>query len=211
MLKPDKLFGLLLLPWLFALHGNAYAIEKCQDADGKWHYGDNAAAVCADSKITVLNKKGIKVKEIDRPPSHDEIEAREAEKKRKEAQAGIDNERKIARERILRVYPDEASIIRARDQRTAGIDKNISLNETMLGELRLNKNKLDSAKKPKGEKAQKHQVQQKQRTQEYIDSYTSSISNLRADRERVQKKYGTILEEYYDLTGTGPVKAVSPE
>jgi hypothetical protein len=211
MLKPDKLFGLLLLPWLFTLHVNAYAIEKCQDADGKWHYGDNAAAVCADSKITVLNKKGLKVKEIDRPPSHDEIEAREAEKKRKEVQAGIDNERKIARERILRIYPDEASIIKARDQRTAGIDKNISLNETMLDELRLKKKALDNAKKPKGEKAQKRQALQKERVQEYIDEYNVSISSLREDRERVQSKYGTILEEFYDLAGTGPVEAVAPQ
>jgi len=201
---------MLLLP---ILQSNAHAqgdIEKCQDAMGKWHYGDNAAAVCADSKITVLDEEGVKVKEIDRPPSYEEIEAREAEKKRVEAQAAIDKDRAIARERVLRVYPDEASIIRARDQRIAGLDKNISLNEQMLDELRLQKKKLDSAGKPKGEKAQKRQAQKKLRFQEEIDHYTSSISSLREDREKVQSKYKFVLEEFYDLTGTGPEKTAKP-
>lgn len=197
------LLGLLALGLAIPAHGQ---IEKCQDETGKWHYGDTAAAICAESKITVLNKKGVKVKEIDRLPTMDEIEAREAEKKRLKEQKALEKERAVARQRILRVYPDEASIIRARDQRIKGLDSNISLNEQLLDELRLRKKKLDNAPVPKDEKAKQRQERNKQRLQADIDHYSASISRLREDRERVEKKYAGILEEFYDLTGTGPVE-----
>ena len=198
-----QMIALLVL----SAHANAQgAIEKCQDAAGKWHYGDSAADACAESKITVLDNKGIKVEEIERPPSMDEVEAREAEKIRLEKQAAMEKERAIARERILRVYPDEASIVRARDQRLDGLDRNISLNEQLLDELRLRKNKLDKAAVPKDDKAKKRQADKKTNVQTQIDQYMSSISRLREDRERVEKKYGGILEEFYDLTGTGPAQ-----
>jgi hypothetical protein len=206
-LKRSKsfLFNLLALPVSFSFSAHAQ-IEKCQDELGKWHYGDSAAAACAESKITVLDKKGVKVKEIDRPPSHEEVEAREAEKKRLQEQAAYEKERAIARQRILRVYPDEASIHRARDQRIEGLDKNITLNEELLGELRLRKKKLDDAAVPKDEKAKKRQDRQKLNVQNQIDQYSGSISQLREDREKVQKKYSNILDEFYDLTGTGPAQ-----
>lgn len=207
MLKLSRSLLSILLVLPVALSFNAHAqIEKCQDELGNWHYGDSAAAACAESKITVLDNKGVKVKEIDRPPSHEELEAREAEKKRLQEQALYEKERAIARQRILRVYPDEASILRARDQRIEGLDKNIALNEQLLGELRLRKKKLDDAPVPKDEKAKKRQDRQKSNVQYQIDEYSGSISKLREDREKVQKKYATILEEFYDLTGTGPAQ-----
>lgn len=181
-------------------------IAKCQDAEGKWHYGDNAADVCRESKITVLDKSGLKVKEIDRPPTQAELAAREAERKRREAEEAEAHERAVARERILRVYPNEESIIRARDERLTGIQKNIDLDEKLLDELRLEKNKLEKQGKPKDAKGRAKQAQRLQGIEKDIESYSASISRLRADREKVRRKYKIILEEYRDLTGAGPEK-----
>jgi hypothetical protein len=212
MLKHLKLYARFSLLLTFLVSGPLFAqgtIEKCQDAEGKWHYGDTAGAACEKSKITVLDKKGIKVKEIDRPPSLEEIEAREAEKQRQAALDAEQKERAIARQRILRVYPDEASIIRARDQRISGLDQNITLNEQLLDELRLRKKEIDKAPKPRNEKALVRRTQQLQNIQEDIDHYTTSISRLREDREKVQNKYKLVLEEFRDLTGTAPADAAA--
>jgi len=191
---------------LFSIRPGWSQIEKCQDAEGKWHYGDNAAAVCRESKITVLDKSGIKIKEIDRPPTREEIEAREAERKRREAEEVEKREREQARARILRVYPDEKSIYRARDGRLEGIEKSIKLNEQLLDELRLEKQKLKKAGMPGNEKARARYNRRLQEIEQDMERYTASISRLRADRERVSKKYKMILEEYRDLTGNGPEK-----
>src|SRR5437660_1432838 len=52
-------------------------IKKCQDATGKWHYGDSASDACAESKITVMSEQGIKKKEIAAPLTRDELKQRE--------------------------------------------------------------------------------------------------------------------------------------
>ncbi|MCK5360782.1 MAG: hypothetical protein KAJ95_09155, partial [Gammaproteobacteria bacterium] len=54
----------LLLPIILFNPVVSLAISKCQDASGKWHYGDNAAAACGDATITVIDKRGRKIEEI---------------------------------------------------------------------------------------------------------------------------------------------------
>ena len=63
---------LLLLGFVLPLSATAAEpkgklIKKCQDAAGKWHYGDNADVACAKSKITEISPEGIKKK---RPQRH---------------------------------------------------------------------------------------------------------------------------------------------
>lgn len=186
----------LLLPGMAAAQ-----ISKCQDANGKWHYGDNAAAACGDAKITVFDKKGIKVDEIDSPPTAAEVEARRAAKERQKRENQLEKEREEARKRILRVYPDEASILRARDQRIAGIDKQIKLDETLLDDLRLEMNQLESRKPPTDKKAKQNYQKRKQSLQQQIDDYNNALRQLRRNREATNSKYQVILEEFWDLTG----------
>src|SRR5581483_9492836 len=52
-------------------------IKKCRDATGKWHYGDEADAACANSKITVLSEQGVKKKVIEAPLTAEELKQRE--------------------------------------------------------------------------------------------------------------------------------------
>src|SRR4051794_22505527 len=63
-------------------------IKKCQDASGRWHYGDTAAESCNQAKVTIINAKGLRVKEIDVPPTEAQLKARERDK------ANVENERK---------------------------------------------------------------------------------------------------------------------
>ncbi|HJW80631.1 MAG TPA: hypothetical protein VJ396_00170, partial [Acidiferrobacterales bacterium] len=51
-------------------------IKKCQDAAGKWHYGDSADEDCARSKVIELDTRGIQRKEIAAPLTEAELKAR---------------------------------------------------------------------------------------------------------------------------------------
>ena len=52
---------LFLSPAVLFFSVSAHAISKCQDADGKWHYGDNAASICGDARITIIDDRGRKI------------------------------------------------------------------------------------------------------------------------------------------------------
>ena len=76
----------------------AHAISKCQDANGKWHYGDNAASVCGDARITIIDDRGRKIDEVAPPMTVEEFNALEAEEKRKAAEESGKAKRELEKE-----------------------------------------------------------------------------------------------------------------
>src|SRR5713226_2915465 len=111
-------------------------IKKCQDASGRWYYGDTAAESCNQSKVTIINDKGIAVKEIAAPATEAEIKARERN------QANVDNEHKRAEEQsrldnqLLATYDNETQIIAARDRKLAELESQFSATSETLNNLR---------------------------------------------------------------------------
>ena len=109
------LCGVATLFCVLVFSSPVYAIKKCQDADGRWHYGDVAVAQCNKSKVTTLNDRGFIDAQKDAPKTEEQLQ------KEKEAQAEIDAEmaRKEAidkeRNRVLSIYETEADIDRQRD------------------------------------------------------------------------------------------------
>lgn len=192
---------LLLVPVLLVYPVPTFAIAKCQDADGKWHYGDNAAAACGDSRITVIDNTGRKVEEVEAPLTEEEIEALEAEKKREELEQKMAAKREMEKQRILAIYPSEDSIIRARDDRLSGMDRNIKLQEELLDSMRLELKEMEANTPPQNEKAKAKRASRLQTQQKNIDEYYQSITRLRRDREQTAQKYEKILNEFRELTG----------
>ena len=197
---PTVKLVILLLPAMFIFSGSAYAISKCQDASGKWHYGDNAALICGDAKITVINKRGRTIEEIGPPLTEEELLAQEAEEKRLELEEQQEAKREQEKKRILAIYPREESIIRARDSRLNGMDKNIKLQEDLLDGMRLNMRKLESKELPADKKDQAKLEKRKEDLQASIDEYYQSITHLRREREKTAEKYERILIEFRELT-----------
>ena len=192
---------LLLVPVLLVYTEPAFAIAKCQDADGKWHYGDNAAAACGDSRITVIDKSGRKIEEVEAPLSEEEVQALEAEKKREELEQKMAAKREMEKQRILAIYPSEDSIIRARDDRLSGMDRNIKLQEELLDSMRLDLKEMEAKTPPQNEKAKAKRASHINSQQKNIDEYYQSITRLRRDREQAAQKYEKILKEFRELTG----------
>ena len=178
----------------------AFAISKCQDASGKWHYGDNAAASCGDTTITVIDKRGRKVEEIGPPVTEEERLAIEAEEKRQEQEDKLEAKRDMEKKRILTIYPREESIIRARDSRLISMDKNIMLQEELLDGMRLEMKEIEAREVPQDKKAKAKLEKLKKTQKENVDEYYQAITRLRREREKTSEKYERILTEFRDLT-----------
>jgi len=112
---------------LLCTANQAFAIEKCQDADGNWYYGDIAVEECEASKITTLSDRGFITNEEEAPKTEEELAAMEEsareqveEKNRLEAQAE-------ERRRVLGIYETEADIDRQRDNQIDSVQRNMDV------------------------------------------------------------------------------------
>jgi len=123
--------------------GEAWAIKKCQDADGKWHYGDVAVNACKKSKVTTLNDRGFIESEKGRPKTENEL-ALEAEAKAKaEEEYRLEREAEEERIRILSVYETEEDIDRQRDNQMSTVETSIAVHETFINQLKLQNASLE--------------------------------------------------------------------
>ena len=191
---------LFLLPAVLFFSVSVHAISKCQDADGKWHYGDNAASICGDARITIIDDRGRKVDEVPPPMTVEEFNALEAEEIRKAAEERENAKRQLEKRRILAIYPREESIIRSRDERLKGMDNNIRVQEELLDDLRLDMKVLEAKKVPEDPKARASLESRIESQQESIDGYYRAITRLRREREQTSEKYERILKEFRELT-----------
>ena len=198
-LQPVRLV-LFLLPAFLVFPVAGYPISKCQDESGKWHYGDNAASVCGNARITIMNDRGRKVDEVAPPMTVEEFNALEAEEIRKAAEEKLEAKRQQERRRILAIYPREESIIRARDERLKGMDNNIRVQEELMDDMRLDMKTLEAKKVPADAKAKKKLESRKKLQQANIDEYHQAITRLRREREQAAQKYDRILREFRELT-----------
>jgi len=198
-LEPVRLV-LFLLPAFLVFPVAGYPISKCQDESGKWHYGDNAASVCGNARITIMDDRGRKVDEVAPPMTVEEFNALEAEEIRKAAEEKLEAKRQQERRRILAIYPREESIIRARDERLKGMDNNIRVQEELMDDMRLDMKTLEAKKVPADAKAKKKLESRKKLQQANIDEYYQAITRLRREREQAAQKYDRILREFRELT-----------
>ncbi|NNC99094.1 MAG: hypothetical protein HKN85_02825 [Gammaproteobacteria bacterium] len=180
----------LLVLLLLSLAYPAYAMKKCKDADGNWHYGDVAVEECEHSKITTLNDRGFITEEEPAPKTNEELRAEEEELALQEALA---NQKKAAaeeRRRVLSIYETEADIDRQRNNQLNSVQSNIDVHEAYL----------------KGMDARIVRMQSKLEeavTQESKDSYLSQIEeastrmeNAKTELEALQAQKGEIVKKF---------------
>jgi len=179
----------------------AQTIKKCQDADGKWHYGDFAAEQCEQSRITEIDDRGLKVREREVPPTQEEIRARD------EAAARLEEERReleaqrLVDQRLLSTYESPEAIVRARDERLEAIQTSIHINEDFLARLQQRRQEQveirDDSKTPSDQRARAEQRIEKLDSQ--IRQYEGAIESKMQERSHVKERYGADLERYREL------------
>ncbi|MGH1427030.1 MAG: hypothetical protein ACRBEE_03760 [Arenicella sp.] len=173
-------------------------IKKCQDKDGKWHYGTNSDYRCADSsKITTLNKNGVRVKEVNAVKTQEELDAEK--KAREEAKLNREKEEfeKIERDRILTVYQSEEDIERARVEKLESLKRKIEQHGTYLKALESNEKSLANKKKNTSNKALKAQYSKRiDELKPKAEASKKRVAELEKEKETVNEKYDNDLEVF---------------
>lgn len=194
------------------LAADAAAIKKCQDATGKWHYGDTAAAECAKSKIVEISKEGVARKEIAAPPTEEELRQRELnqseeERKKKEAESRARND-----QLLLSTYGHEQDILFVRDRKLGQLESTIKATELTLKSLRgaltrLEAQAADDSKDPKSAEQTKKQIEQ---TQAQITRHEESIAARRKEQDAIRAQAEVDQKRYRELKQAPAPRAATP-
>lgn len=191
-----------LLAVVAASGAAAQGIKKCRDAAGRWHYGDTAAAACANSKVIVLDEHGITRREIAPPPTEEDLRARKSERAELE-QAQVRAKRD---ELLLATYAHEADIIYIRDRRLAQIEAMIKASTDTLKPLRATLERLEKqALEEQGAEGRASGQTEKAlaQTRAQIAKHEAAIERRRDEQEAVRAEAQQDLERYRELKGQG--------
>ena len=120
----------------YAAPSDSPRIKKCQDARGRWHYGDTADAQCKQSKVVEINKQGITTKEIAAPLTPEELKQRELNKNSVEAEKKKADEQTRQDQLLLATYGHEDDISFVRDRKIADIEGQVQASVQTLISLR---------------------------------------------------------------------------
>ncbi len=177
-------------------------IKKCQDAAGKWHYGDNADAACAKSKITEISERGTKKKEIAPPPTEQELKERELRKDELERERKQGEGKKRRDELLLSTYGHEDDIAYTRDRKLAQLENSVNASEETLKLLRavLARLETQATEESRGGKVVSPQTAKSiAQTKSQIANHEAAVQGKRQEQEAVRKQVATDLERYREL------------
>lgn len=172
-------------------------IRKCQDAAGKWHYGDTAAEECAKSKITIMSEQGITRREIAPPPTETDLKQR-AELKEQEDKA---KEQAKQDELLLSSYAHEADVLYVRDRKLSQIESSIKASEETLKSLRgaLTRMEAQAADEQKSGKVSEQTTKGLEQTRAQIAKHEAVIATKKKEQEMVRARAEIDLARYREL------------
>lgn len=185
----------------------ASTIKKCQDATGKWHYGDSAAEACARSKVTVMSEQGVAKKEIAAPLTTDQLKAREQHAE--ELQKAKEQEKQ--NELLLATYANEADITYIRDRKLAQVESTIRASNDTLTPLRATLARLEAqaAAEAKAGGVQEQTTKALETTKQQIAKHESVIAQKRQEQEQIRARAEQDLARYRALKAQ-PQKTAAP-
>lgn len=197
------LFLTLLLPLSAgAADPKGKLIKKCQDAAGKWHYGDSAAEECAKSKITEITEAGTKKKEIAAPPTEQELREREARKGEFEREQKQAEEKKRRDELLLSTYGHEDDIAYTRDRKLAQLESMVKASEDTLKSLRAALARLEAQATEEsrgGKRVPEQTAKSIAQTKNQISTHEAAVQAKRKEQETVRQQAATDLARYREL------------
>lgn len=183
----------LAVSMCLSLPVSAETFKKCQDADGNWHYGDQAARECEQSRITEIDGSGTQLQEIEAPLTKEELEAKQRMEEKLAEQKRIERENKALDLRLLATYDSHESIIRTRDALLNAIDSGIAADQSLRDQL----DQELAATMAGGAKVTDKNVAE---LRVQIEEFDKSIRNRLATRELARERYDFELSRYQELT-----------
>jgi len=209
-MKRKPTISTLLLVALFAIALPAVAadekkgprIKKCQDAAGKWHYGDTADEQCARSKVIELDTRGIQRKEIAAPLTEAELKQHEQNRERDEQARKQTEDQQRRDQQLLATYAIEEDIILTRDRKVSDIGTQINAGQETLKSLRTSLARLQ-AQAAEELRTGKQVLPQTTKTisnnEAQIAKHEALIEKMKKDQEATRLQYQTDLERFREL------------
>jgi hypothetical protein len=209
MIRNLTIFTLLLvsvfaatLPASAADDKKAARIKKCQDAAGKWHYGDSADEECARSKVIELDMHGIQRKEIAAPLTAAELKEREQNRERDELARKQIEDQQRRDQQLLATYAIEADIILTRDRKVSDIEAQIRASDETLKSLRSSLARLQ-AQAAEEQRTGKQVSPQTAKTiannEAQIAKHEAYVEKMKKDQDAMRTQYQTELERFREL------------
>ncbi len=175
----------------------AVAVQKCQDSTGKWYYGDEAAQACGQSEIKVINDAGVEVGTIEEPPTKEALEAKRAAEKKVRMAAAKKEQLRVLQARLLATYESENAILKARDTKLAGIEKQLEANNNFLRRFSKQEKELQSELARVASQKDKDAINKSlEQLRVQKKDYQTANTNKMRERNQVAGKFETILREY---------------
>ena len=167
-------------------------IYRWVDENGKVHYGDKIPAKYAKTERQKLNEQGLTVDVQQREKSAEELAAEEAAKEAKEAERIRQAEQARYDNFLLSTYPDMGSLERARTDRLAIMDGQITNARKSQEESRKSLDTLEDRAqtiKKRGDPVPKPLRDQIFSIQKGLEESDRRIAKVEAEREKIDAQF----------------------
>ena len=180
----------------------AGTIKKCKDEAGRWHYGDNAAAACAKTKVIELTNTGRTKNVIDAPPSASDLDSFRQKKEQEDAAKKKAEEQKKHDQVLLSTYAHEDDIVYARDRQLAELENSIKSGEQTLvslqGVLGRMRKQATEEKESKG-KVSEDTAKNLAHSENQVNRHSANLEQKRKERETLRERFNADLARYREL------------
>ncbi len=173
-----------------------FRIKKCQDANGEWHYGDDADRACAHSKVIEITETGVKAKEIAAPLTAEQLKEKAAQQAEAQKEKEKTDEQARKDRLLLAMYASESDINYVRDRKIADIESQIQASEDTLKSLNATLVRLQTQNKAKNDpKAAKIIAN----TQAQIATHEAAIKEKHDEEAAIRNQAAADLVRYREL------------
>ena len=163
---------------------------KCIDARGKTYYTQVPPAECLGRETQELNKSGTVIRKTERPLNPAELQAREAEKKKKAEQDELAKEERRKNTALLNTYSSEKDIEDARARSLQEAQTAISDTEKSIAGAQKRQQDLDKEKEFYTKKPMPFKLKNE------LSNLDIEIKNQTALLEAKKKEISTINQKY---------------
>lgn len=166
------------------------SIMKCQDDAGRWHYGDTAAEACERSMVTEMSGGGKIKREIARPPTKEELTARQEQLEERERLNKLAEKKSRKDKLLLSTYGNEKDIIYVRERKLSQMKYNIDASESTIKALKTTLTRQEKQGAPE---------ENIKRTKAQIERHEAVVTKKRQEQENAKIEFDEQLERYRAL------------
>lgn len=188
--KTPSLMVVATAIYLATFLSSGLAISKCQDENGKWHYGASVSSKCAKSEITNLNNRGVVKDKVAAPKTTAQLDAEKSSKEEAAKVRELENAEADEKNLILSVYEKEADIERARQNNLRSINQQVVLRNAYIKSLKENR----ALKEKKIPTISSKPLQERVRQQ--IVDIDDDLEESRGSAEELQEKITAVNIRY---------------